>query len=102
MRLSGPMDRFCGTAHIVRAGHAEAPAARQLSDTLAPSAGLLNSVETFAEAVTVHHQIVERARRRTQQISPANGEGIELERARHAIEQAFESMPRVDGAMSAH
>ena len=75
---------------------------RQLADALGPSTGALDLFQTFAEAVAVHHQIVQGAGRRAQQIGAAHSERIELELARHAIEQAFEGMPAIDRAVTAH
>src|SRR5271165_7449153 len=102
MRLSGPMNRLGCSAHIVRASHADAVTVRQLADALAPSACMLDLVETFREAVAVHREIVQGTRRRAQKIGAAHREGIELELARQAIEHAFESMARIHRAMAAH
>ena len=102
MRLAGPVDRLGGAADVMRAGHAEALARRQLAEALAPSAGVLDRVEAFAEPVAVDHQIVHGAGRRLQQVGAPHRERIEPEFARHAVDQAFEGMARVDRAVPAH
>ena len=58
VRLAGPVDRLGGAADIMRAGHAEALARRQLAEALAPAAGALDLVEAFRQSVAVDHQIV--------------------------------------------
>ena len=102
VRLAGPMDRLGGAADVMRAGHAETLARRQLADALAPAARPLDLVETFGEPVAVHHQIVHGAGRRVQQIGAAHRERVEPEFARHAVEQAFEGVAHVDRAVAAH
>ena len=102
VRLAGAVDRLGGAADIMRAGHAEPLAGRQLAEPLAPAARALDLVEAFVEAVAVHRQVVHRAHRRLQQIGAAHGERIEPEFARHAVDQAFEGVAHVDRAVPAH
>ena len=102
VRLAGPVNRLGGAADIMRAGHAEAFARRQLAEALAPAAGALDFVETFGEPVAVHGEIIQRAGRRLQQIGAPHGKRIEPELARHAVDQTFEGVPHVDRAVPAH
>ena len=102
VRLAGPVDRLCRPADVMRAGHAEPLAGRQLADPLAPAARLLHAVEALGEPVAVHHQVVGGAGRRVQQILAPHLERVEPEFARHAIDQHFEGVPHGDRAMPAH
>src|SRR6516225_3312034 len=101
MRFAGPVHRLRRAADIVRTGHAEALTARQLAAARLPAAFALDPVETFRQAVRVHHQIVRRESRRAQKVGAAHRERIELKRGRHFIEQAFEGEPHVEGAVAA-
>ena len=86
----------------MRTGHAESLAGRQLADTLAPTARPLDLVKAFRQPVAVDHQVVHGAGRRLQKIGATHGEWVEPELARHAVEQTFEGMTRVDRPVPAH
>src|ERR1700675_4265850 len=89
----------------MRAGHteafADAVALRHFASARVPVALALDPVETFRQAVAVQHEIILRERRRAKKISATHCERIEIERARHLIEQALEGETDVDGAAAA-
>ena len=74
---------------------------RQLALARLPAALALDPIETFRQAVRLHHEVVLRERRRRQQVGAANGERIESEIARHLVEQALECETHIDGAVAA-
>ena len=94
----------------MRAGHAKtftdmafayAIALGHFAFARVPAALALDPVETFRQAVAVHHQIVLRERRCAKKISAAHRERIEAERVRHLVEQALEGEADIDGAVAA-
>src|SRR5579862_4729473 len=94
----------------MRAGHAKAFTDMTLTNPVAlrhfafarlPAALALDPIKTFRQAVAVHHQVVLRERRRAEKICTAHGKWIEIERARHLVEQAFEGEADIDGAVAA-
>src|ERR1700730_11468893 len=85
----------------MRAGHSEAFAFGHFAIARVPAALALDPVETFRQAVAVHHQVVLGECRRSQEISAPNRERIEAERAGHLIEQALEGKAYIDGAVAA-
>ena len=102
VRLAGPVLGLGRAAHVMRAGHAEAPARPELALAALPAARLLDPVDAFRQAIALHHQVVLGEAELRHQVPAPDLERIEAQLLGHLVHQVLEGEAHVDRAVAAH